>query len=77
MSTSVSVEKIQELVGRQLGIRGVEADADLAADLGVESVDFLNLVGVLEESFDIKVSSQELETLKTVRDLHTLLTGKI
>ena len=77
MSTSVSVETIQELVGRQLGIRGVEADADLAADLGVESVDFLNLVGVLEESFDIKVSSRELETLKTVRDLHTLLTGKI
>ena len=77
MSTSVSVEKIQELVGRQLGIRGVEADADLVADLGVESVDFLNLVGVLEESFDIKVSSQELETLKTVRDLHTLLTGKV
>ena len=77
MSTSVSVEKIQELVGRQLGIRGVKADDDLMADLGVESVDFLNLVGVLEESFDIKVSSQELETLKTVRDLHTLLTGKI
>ena len=77
MSTSVNVEKIQELVGRQLGIRGVEADADLAADLGVESVDFLNLVGVLEESFDIKVSSRELETLKTVRDLHTLLTGKV
>ena len=77
MSTSVSVEKIQELVGRQLGIRGVEADADLVADLGVESVDFLNLVGVLEESFDIKVSSQELETLKTVRDLHTLLLGKV
>ena len=77
MSTSVSVEKIQELVGRQLGIRGVKADDDLMADLGVESVDFLNLVGVLEESFDIKVSSQELETLKTVRDLHTLLLGKV
>jgi acyl carrier protein len=77
MSTSVSVEKIQELVGRQLGIRSVKADDDLMADLGVESVDFLNLVGVLEESFDIKVSSQELETLKTVRDLHTLLLGKV
>lgn len=77
MSTSVSVEKIQELVGLQLGIRSVEADADLVADLGVESVDFLNLVGVMEESFDIKVSTQELETLKTVRDLHTLLMGKV
>jgi len=77
MSTSVSVEKIQELVGRQLGIRSVKADDDLMADLGVESVDFLNLVGVLEESFDIKVSSQELATLKTVRDLHTLLLGKV
>jgi acyl carrier protein len=74
---SVSVEVIQEIVGRQLGRRAVKADDELTADLGVESIDILNLVRVLEEKYRVAVSDDELAKLKTVRDLHTLIAGKL
>ena len=72
----VSVEAIQELVGRQLGRRGVRADDHLVADLGVESIDILNLVRTVEEKFQLKVTDSEISSLQTVRDLHGLVLRK-
>jgi acyl carrier protein len=73
----VSVEVIQELVGRQLGRRGVGADDHLMADLGVESIDILNLVRTIEEKFQLKVTDSEISSLQTVRDLHDLVLRKL
>lgn len=72
----VTVESIQELVGRQLGRRGVKADDHLVADLGVESIDVLNLVRALEEKFHVSLSDEEVAGLQTVRDLHAILVRK-
>ena len=72
----VSVEVIQELVGRQLGRRGVKADDHLMADLGVESIDILNLVRALEEKFQVSVTDDEVANLQTVRDLHAVVLRK-
>jgi acyl carrier protein len=74
---SVGVEAIQDLVGRQLGRRGVKADDHLMADLGVESIDVLNIVGALEEKYKVSLKDEEIASLQTVRDLHTLLLGKL
>lgn len=74
---SVSVEAIQELVGRQLGRRGVKADDNLMADLGVESIDILNLVRTLEEKFHVSVTDDEVASLQTVRDLHAAVLRKL
>ena len=74
---SVPVEAIQELVGRQLGRRGVKADDHLMSDLGVESIDVLNLVSALEEKYQVKLKDEEIAALQTVRDLHSLLVQKL
>lgn len=73
----VSVEAIQELVGRQLGRRGVRADDHLVADLGVESIDVLNLVRTIEEKFQVSVTDGEISSLQTVRDLHAIVLRKL
>ena len=73
----VSVEAIQELVGRQLGRRGVRADDHLMADLGVESIDILNLVRTVEEKFHLSIADSEISSLQTVRDLHALVVRKL
>ena len=73
----VPVEAIQELVGRQLGRRGVKADDHLFADLGLESIDTLNLVGALEEKYKVSLKDEEIAKLQTVRDLHELLLRKL
>jgi acyl carrier protein len=72
----VSVEQMQELVGRQLGRRGVRADDHLVADLGVESIDILNLVRAIEEKYQLSISDAEIPSLQTVRDLHALVLRK-
>lgn len=72
----VTVEAIQELVGRQLGRRGVKADDHLVADLGVESIDVLNLVRALEEKFGVSLNDDEVAGLQTVRDLHAIIARK-
>jgi len=73
----VSVETIQELVGRQLGRRGVRADDHLVADLGVESIDILNLVRTTEEKFQVSITDDEISSLQTVRDLHAIVLRKL
>lgn len=75
--TTLNVEAIQEVVGRQLGKRGVRADDELVADLGVESLDYVNLVCALEEKYGVSVADEELANVKTVRDLHALIAAKI
>ena len=73
----VSVEAIQELVGRQLGRRGVRADDHLVSDLGVESIDILNLVRTTEEKFQVSITDDEISCLQTVRDLHAIVLRKL
>ena len=73
----VKVEAIQEIVGRQLGRRGVKADDHLMADLGVESIDILNLVRALEEKFHVSITDDEIGTLQTVGDLHQIVLRKL
>ncbi len=74
---SIEIRVVQEIVGRQLGKRGVKPDDDFQADLEVESVDLLSLVGAMEERFGVRASDEEIEALETVRDLYRLFEEKL
>ena len=53
---------IQETLVEALGVDEDEVteDATLVADLGAESIDFLDIVFRLEKAFDIKIPCEEL-----------------
>ena len=53
---------IQETLVEALGVDedDVTEDATLVADLGAESIDFLDIVFRLEKAFDIKIPREEL-----------------
>ena len=74
---TVTMGEIRELVGLQLGVRDVGADDDLAADLGAESMDVVNIVTALEDRYEIEIEEEELSRLKTVRDLHRCVVGLV
>jgi len=74
---TLTLEAIEALVGRQLGRRGVKADDHLVADLGVESVDLLNLVNAIEERYGVSVEDEELEGLETVRHLYDVVASRL
>ena len=62
MSRDDYFQKIQEVLDDALGVDEDEVtpDASLTADLGAESIDFLDIVFRLEKTFDFKISQGEL-----------------
>ncbi len=42
----------------------------LVEDLGLNSLQFINLIAKIEEAYNVMVPIQKLQTIKTVDDLH-------
>jgi acyl carrier protein len=55
----------------------VVASASFADDLDADSLDLVELVMALEESFDIEVDETELEGISTVGEAFDLVTSKL
>ena len=52
------LEQIQEIMQAFLGdsIAPIDRDARLYTDLGLKSLDLINIVGMIEDKFDIELS---------------------
>ena len=74
------LEKLQTLIADQLCVDGnsITMDTNFEEDLGVDSLDIVELSMALEEEFDIgEMSEEDLATIKTVGDLVNYLQGKL
>lgn len=66
------MQDIQERVGKilidKLGIAESEitADANLVKDLGIDSLDYAEIVMDFEQTFDIKIPDDDAEKLATI-----------
>ncbi len=71
MSREEILEKVRELIADKLGVDKDEVteEASLVDDLGADSLDLVDLVMVFEEEFDVKIEDDELENIKTVKDV--------
>ena len=67
---SPNFEKVKEIIIEQLDVEGdqVTEQASFIEDLGADSLDTVELVMALEESFDIEIPDEDAEKIKTVRD---------
>ncbi len=55
----------------------VTLDASFGDDLGADSLDLVELVMALEETFDIEVAEDELKEIKTVGEAFELIYAKL
>lgn len=64
-------EKIREIICEQLELEEdvVTMDAILLEDLGADSIDLADLVMTFEDEFDLEISDEDLENIKTVGDI--------
>jgi acyl carrier protein len=74
--------EILDAIKDHLAQRGIEASevseqSDLANDLGLDSLDTVELTLGLEERFNIEIPDTELEGVATVGDAVTLIEKKI
>ena len=69
-TTETLSQQVIELVSSQIGIpkEQISLDSQFVADLGFDSLDFVEFVMVVEDEFDIVVPDEELEKINTVRD---------
>ena len=65
------LERIVEIIREQLNIDDVEIteDTSFKDDLGVDSLDLLELVMAFEEEYNIELNPEELEGISTVGDI--------
>jgi acyl carrier protein len=64
------VEKVKQIISEQLGVEEAEVtpSASFTDDLGADSLDQVELVMALEETFDIEIPDDAAEKIRTVQD---------
>ena len=64
-------ETVKKLLVEELQIKeqDITPEAELSADLGINSIELANLVMLCEEKFDIVFKDADLPGLLTVRDV--------
>ena len=72
-------ERIRELIADKLGFDTVEVlpETKLIDDLGMDSLDRVELMVEMEREFDISLTEEEIEIIETVQQCFDLIGTKI
>lgn len=75
-SMSVKYEEIIELLKTKLSVTELNREATLAS-LGLDSLDVVEFILDLEDTYDIKFEAEETQNIKTLGDLLDLINKKV
>ena len=79
MNSEAAFEKFKESAVEVLQVPGgkVTKEARFSEDLDADSLDLVELVMALEETFDVTVDETELEGIETIGQAYDLIAAKI
>ncbi|NLJ76693.1 MAG: acyl carrier protein [Peptococcaceae bacterium] len=62
------IEQVKAIIIDQLGVdeEDVQMEASFVDDLGADSLDIVELVMALEEEFELEISDEDAEKIRTV-----------
>jgi acyl carrier protein len=71
-------DRVIEIIMEQLGVTKEECvpEASFIDDLGADSLDLVELIMEMEENFGIRISDEELEKIRTIKDVIEYLASK-
>ena len=63
-------DKVKKIIAEKLGvdISDVVPQASFIDDLGADSLDLVELIMSMEEAFEVEISDEDAEKLRTVQD---------
>ena len=76
----MSVEdKVKRIIADRLEIEpgDISLEAEFISDLGADSLDIVELLMSLEDEFDLEISDEEAEQIKTVKDAVTYINERL
>lgn len=73
--SDMNFRELQELAAEILGVEPdeVQLDKSFARDLAADSLDLVELVAAVEDKYDVELSEERLEPMKTIGDLWRFL----
>lgn len=79
MTPTDVMQTVKDIVTDQLGCEKEEVtmEASLSEDLGADSLDGVEVLMALEESFGIEITDDELSSESTVQAIVNLVTAKL
>ena len=79
MATQDVAEGLREIMAARLGLPAEQLvpEARLVEDLGLDSLDAVELAISVERKFEIEVPEEELTKLKTVADMVALVESRV
>lgn len=72
-------QEVKKILTDKLGIAETEItpDANLVRDLGIDSLDYAELVMEFEQSFNIRIPDEDAEKLATVKEAANYIEKKV
>ncbi len=72
-------DRVREIVVEQLGVSADElvSEASFIDDLGADSLDIVELVMAMEETFDVEIPDEDAEKIQTIGTAIQYLKGKL
>lgn len=69
------IEKVNEFLIDEFEIEEstLQLDAHLIDDLGIESLDFVDIVVIIEKEFGFKVKREDITKVRTLSDLYSYI----
>ncbi len=79
MQRAEIIEKVNEFLVEEFEIEesALDLDANLIDDLGIESLDFVDIVVSIEKEFGFKVKREEITEVRTLNDLYTYIEKRV
>ncbi|QFQ32523.1 acyl carrier protein [Buchnera aphidicola (Aphis fabae)] len=72
-------KKIKKIIAKKLDIKieNITNNSSFLEDLGADSLDIVELIMTLEEDFNIEISDNEAEKIKTVQNAVNFINSKL
>lgn len=79
MQNEAIIAKINQLLIDEIEIdeNQINPSADLKKDLGIDSLDFVDLFVIIDNNFGFKMKAEEMADVKTLQDFYTYVIHRI
>ncbi len=73
------IEKVNRFLTNEIEIEEdlISPNANLIKDLGIDSLDIVDIIVIIESEFGIRIKSEEFKDVKTLQDFYDFIFDKI